>query len=83
MKAIRSMWIDGQTADGETAVSKLELRRDDAGNFRWYGQGYNESGIPSGPCDQDTEVSGENLREAMESAEMSWCGGTWNLRKKR
>jgi hypothetical protein len=86
MKAIRVMWVDGQTRDGNgTAPAKLALRKDTDGMYRWYCQGYNEDGMPAGACTVDAGVSAATLSEAIEAAWMSWGWSTsiWNLRTTR
>lgn len=82
-RAVRVMWIDGQTRDGNgSRPTRLELRRD-VGNevlYRWYGQDYDEAGQPTGECRIDTEVSAPTVAEAVRAAEMSWGGAEWHLR---
>jgi hypothetical protein len=86
-KNLKIMWIDGQCSmSGDRVPSKLALRRDDDScgkRFRWYGQAYNDrTGKPSGYPDQDTEVSGDTVADAMAQAESAWRGD-WNLRNSR
>jgi hypothetical protein len=84
MKAIRVMWVDGQTRDGDgSALTKLELRKDTEGIYRWYCQGYSEFGIPAGSCKVDTGVSGASLQEAIDAAWASWGRTPWFLRTTR
>jgi hypothetical protein len=84
MRAIRVMWIDGQTRDGYgTAQAKLALHKDTDGRYRWFGQGYNMCGIPSGACTIATGVSGATVDKAIEAAWAAWGGNTWNLRTTR
>ena len=84
MRAIRVMWIDGQTRDVcGTAPAKLALRRADDGRCRWYCQAYNEAGLPAGDCDQETGVDGATMTEAIGTAFAAWGGHPWNLRTTR
>jgi hypothetical protein len=84
MKAIRVLWIDGQTRDGNgTAPEKLALHKDTDGRYRWFGQGYNICGIPEGACTIDTWVSASTVDKAIEAAWATWGGNTWNLRTTR
>ena len=86
MRAIRVMWIDGQTKDGNgTHPARLELRRDEGNEvlYRWYAQDYNDAGKPDGDCTIDTDVSAKTVSDAMQSADQSWGGTTWNLRRNR
>jgi len=84
MKAVKVMWINGQTQNGQgEAPAKLAMRKDDDGSYRWYCQGYAAAGRPSGDCTEDTEVSGATVSEAMDAAWASWGGSTWNLRATR
>jgi hypothetical protein len=84
MKAIRVLWIDGQTKDGNgTAPSKLALHKDTDGSYRWFGQGYNVCGIPAGACTIATGVSASTVDKAIEAAFSAWGRHTWNLRTAR
>jgi hypothetical protein len=83
MRAIRVMWIDGQTRCGNgTAPAKLALRKTD-GIYLWYCQNYNDAGIPSGECKIATGVSGATFREAIDAAWTSWGKCPWFLRTRR
>jgi hypothetical protein len=84
MKAIRVLWIDGQTRDGNgTAPAKLALHKDTDGQYRWFGQGYNDEGIPAGACTIATFVGASTVDKAIEAALSAWNRHTWKLRTTR
>jgi hypothetical protein len=84
MRAIRVLWIDGQTKDGSgDTPAKLALHKDIGGRYRWFGQDYNEAGIPDGPCTISTLVSAFTVSAAMDAAWAAWGRSPWNLRTTR
>ena len=64
-KALRIAWINGDTEPPRRY--RIELRRD-GDKYCWYGE-----------ANEDTEVSGRSMADAINAATMAWGSAQWDL----